>query len=135
MSLLTACYSRSLFLSNNRIMTFSVCLTHISPLSSSITASLFHSRPVSQILLTTDSSPSSGLTSRTLDRTASSERIGLRFVMAALWNRAPPYGIGQAIIFLPCGLYLLLLSFFFFPRLFSAVGNWMSTILLRVVWP
>jgi len=38
-----------------------------------------------------------------------------------LW---PPCGIGQAIIFLPCDFYLL-----FFPRLISAVGDWMSTIL------
>ena len=39
-----------------------------------------------------------------------------------LW---PPYGIGQAIIFLPCGfLYLLLLSIYlFFPRLISAVAD------------
>jgi len=44
-----------------------------------------------------------------------------------LW---PPYGIGQAIIFLPCDFYLLLLSFF--PRLMSAVGDWMST---HMVWP
>jgi len=41
--------------------------------------------------------------------------------MAALWNRAGNY-------ILPCGFYLL--SSFFFPRLFSAVGDWMSTILL-----
>jgi len=27
------------------------------------------------------------------------------------------------------------LSFFFFPRLISAVGDWMSTILPQVVWP
>jgi len=38
-----------------------------------------------------------------------------------------PYGIGQAIIFLPCDFYLL--SIFFFPRLMSAVGDWMSTVL------
>ena len=50
-----------------------------------------------------------------------------------LW---PPYGIGQAIIFLPCDFYLLLLSSsFFFPRLISAVGDWMSTILPHMVWP
>jgi len=30
--------------------------------------------------------------------------ITYQFIMAALWN----YGIGQAIIFLPCDLYLLL---------------------------
>jgi len=61
-----------------------------------------------------------------------------------LW---PPCGIGQAIIFLPCGFFLsffvsfflspffLLFFFFFFPRLISAVAEWMSTILLHMVWP
>ena len=44
-----------------------------------------------------------------------------------LW---PPYVIGQAIIFLPCGLLLLLL---FFPRLISAAADWMSTILPHMV--
>ena len=43
---------------------------------------------------------------------------------------------GQAIIFLPCGFFYLhlLLSF---PRLISAVADWMSTILLHnvTVWP
>jgi len=47
-----------------------------------------------------------------------------------LWS---PYVIGQAIIFLPSGYYLLLLSFF--PRLISAVANWMSAILPHMVWP
>jgi len=42
-----------------------------------------------------------------------------------------PYGIGQAIIFLPCGFYLSI----FFPRLISAAADWMSTVLLHVVWP
>jgi len=38
------------------------------------------------------------------------------------------------IIFLPCGFFFFyLLSFF--PRLISAVAEWMSTILLRIVWP
>jgi len=48
-----------------------------------------------------------------------------------LW---PPYGIGQAqaIIFLPCDFYL---PSSFFPRLISAVGDWMSTILPHMVWP
>jgi len=45
-----------------------------------------------------------------------------------LWS---PYVIGQTIIFLPCGFSL---SSFFFPRLMSAVGNWMSTILTHMVW-
>jgi len=33
--------------------------------------------------------------------------------------------------------YFFLLSFFFlfFPRLISAVGDWMSTILPHMVWP
>ena len=52
-----------------------------------------------------------------------------------LW---PPYGIGQAIIFSWCGFYLLLLLLLLlssFPRLISAVRDWMSTILLHMVWP
>jgi len=66
-------------------------------------------------------------------------------VMAALWNR-------QAIIFLPCGFFYLLLHlwspyvigqaiyiysccgfvFFFFPRLISAVGDWMPSQIGRI---
>jgi len=69
-----------------------------------------------------------------------------------LW---PPYEIGQAIIFLPCGFYVLsihlffiadadiiflpcsfyILSSFFIPRLISAAADWMSTILPHIVWP
>jgi len=41
--------------------------------------------------------------------------------------------MGQAIILLSCGFLHLLLSFF--PRLISAVGDWMSAILLHMVWP
>jgi len=48
-----------------------------------------------------------------------------------LW---PSYGIGQVIIFLPCGFFLSS-SFFFFPRLISAVTDRMSAILLHMVWP
>jgi len=44
--------------------------------------------------------------------------------MASIWNR-------QATILLPCDYYLLS----FFPRLISAVGDWMSTILPHMVWP
>jgi len=44
-----------------------------------------------------------------------------------LWS---PYGIGQTIIFLSCGFFQS-----FFPRLISAVGDWMSTILPHMVWP
>jgi len=50
--------------------------------------------------------------------------------MILLW---PPYVIGQAVIFLPCGFYLLLSIFF--PRLILAVADWMSTILSHMVWP
>jgi len=46
--------------------------------------------------------------------------------MVALYNRADHY------IFI---LFLLLSSFFFFPRLISAVGDWMFTILWHMVWP
>jgi len=42
-------------------------------------------------------------------------------LLAYLW---PPYGMGQAIIFLPCGFFLSS----FFRRLISAVVDWMSTI-------
>jgi len=50
-----------------------------------------------------------------------------------LW---PPFVIGQVIyIFI---LSFVLLSFFFlffFPRLISAIADWMSTILAHMVWP
>ena len=49
--------------------------------------------------------------------------------MVALWNRADHY------IF---ALRFLLVSFFlssFFPRLISAVVDWMSAILPHTVWP
>jgi len=53
----------------------------------------------------------------------------LSFFMVALCNRADHY------IFI---LFLLSSSFFFFfiffPRLISAVGDWMSTILQHMVW-
>ena len=54
-------------------------------------------------------------------------------LVRCLW---PPYVIGQAIIFLPCGFFLssIYLSFFI-PRLISAVADWMSTILWHMVWP
>jgi len=54
---------------------------------------------------------------------------GLPLRQVSLWS---PYVIGQTIIFLPCGFYLLS---FFFPRLILAVGDWMSTILPHMVWP
>jgi len=54
-----------------------------------------------------------------------------QFLRCLLW---PPYVIGQAIVFCPVVSFFLL-SFFFFPRLISAVVDWMSTILQHVVWP
>jgi len=37
-----------------------------------------------------------------------------------LW---PPHGIGQAIIFLPCGFYLSFFFLSFLPHLISAAGD------------
>jgi len=51
-------------------------------------------------------------------------------IMVALCNRADHYIF---ILFLLLLLLLLLLSFFF-PRLISAVEDWMSTILRHMVW-
>ena len=45
-----------------------------------------------------------------------------------------PYATGQAIIFLPCGFFFVLLLSFF-AHLFSAVPDWMSTILPHIIWP
>ena len=54
-------------------------------------------------------------------------------VLQLLWS---PYGIGQAIIFSSCVFFFLSSSFFlFFPRLISAVGDWMFTIHWHMVWP
>jgi len=50
----------------------------------------------------------------------------LKFIMAALWYRARHY------IF---ALWFLSSIFVFFPRLISAVAEWMSTILPHMVWP
>jgi len=46
-----------------------------------------------------------------------------------------PYVTGQTIIFLLCDFYLLSLGLSFFPRLISAVGDWMSTLLPHMMWP
>ena len=48
-----------------------------------------------------------------------------------LWS---PYVIGQTIIFSSCFFFLSSI-FFFFSRLISAVADWMSTILVHMVWP
>ena len=44
-----------------------------------------------------------------------------------VWLLWPPYVTYADIIFLSC--------FFFFPRLISSVADWMSAILLHMVWP
>jgi len=50
-----------------------------------------------------------------------------------LW---PLCGMGQAIIFCPVVSYIFFLYLLsFFHRLISAVADWMSTILLHMVWP
>jgi len=49
-------------------------------------------------------------------------------LLVSLWS---PYVIGQTIIFSSCFFLLHL----FFPRLISAVGDWMFTILWHMVWP
>ena len=59
-------------------------------------------------------------------RTRDLWRFGLVYF---LWS---PYGIGQTIIFLPCGFFYLLSVF---PRLISAVADWMSAVLPHMVWP
>jgi len=55
----------------------------------------------------------------------------LIIIMAALCNRG-------AIIFLPCGFFLLSIFYllsFFLPCLIPAATDWMSTILLHMAWP
>ena len=44
-------------------------------------------------------------------------------IMVALWNRADHY------------IFILWFLLSFFPRLISAVGDWMSAILPHMVWP
>jgi len=51
-------------------------------------------------------------------------KVSYRIIMAALHSR--------------CGHYIFALWFLsssFFPRLISVVAEWMSTILLHMVWP
>jgi len=50
-------------------------------------------------------------------------------VMATLWNRAGHYTV--MLWFLSSSIFYLLFS----PRLISAVGDWMSTILRHMLWP
>ena len=51
------------------------------------------------------------------------------FFMVALWNRADHYIFCRGFFF----FFFFLLSFF--PRVISAVADWMSAILPHMVWP
>jgi len=57
--------------------------------------------------------------------------FGKTSLASSLWS---PYVIGRPYIFSSCDFYLSS-SFFFFPRLISAVGDWIFTILWHMVWP
>jgi len=61
-------------------------------------------------------------------------RPKITLVSRVVWFLWSPYGIGQTIIFSSCTWFLSSLSIFF-PRLISAVADWMSTILPHMVWP
>ena len=60
---------------------------------------------------------------------ANSTDLCVSIIMVALYNRADHYIF---IMFLSSSFFFLLL---FFPRLISAVGDWMFTILWHMVWP
>jgi len=63
-------------------------------------------------------------TTNTTTTTITVTAAAVLFFMVALCNRADHY------------IFILFLSFFlFFPRLISAVGDWMFTILRHMVWP
>jgi len=56
--------------------------------------------------------------------------------VSASVNLKHPAWLGHTIIFSPCGfIFSFFLSIFFSPRLISAVADWMSAILLHMVWP
>ena len=59
---------------------------------------------------------------------AGGDKVTAASVIEVAEDGSPYYGrsIGRTIIFCSCGFYLRLLSFFLlFPRLFSAVADWM----------
>jgi len=70
------------------------------------------------------------LCKQTANMVSSSGVISLKTLKRLLW---PPYVIGQPLYFHPVVSSFFLSSFF--PRLISAVGDWMSTILAHMVWP
>jgi len=53
-------------------------------------------------------------------------------LITCLWS---PYVIGQTIYIFILSFVLSSFFLFFFPRLISAVGDWMSAILPHMVWP
>jgi len=55
--------------------------------------------------------------------------VAVLLIMDALWNRTGHY------IFALWFLSAFFLFSFFFPYQISAVADWMSTILLHMVWP
>ena len=57
-----------------------------------------------------------------------------QLLLSTCCGRPPPCVADADTIFLSCGFFLLLSSSFS-PRLISAVADWMSTILLHMVWP
>jgi len=59
-------------------------------------------------------------------------RLQPSWIFYFLW---PPCVADADTIFLPCGFFLSSIFLFFIPRLTSAVGDWMSTILRHMVWP
>ena len=52
-------------------------------------------------------------------------------IMVALWNRADHYIFALWFLLLLSSVFYLS----FFPRLISAVADWMSAILPHMVWP
>jgi len=66
---------------------------------------------------------------KSINLSCKSTRILNIIIMAALCSRSD-------IIFLPCGFFFFLRSsIFFFPHLFLAIADWMSTVLSRMMWP
>ena len=82
-----------------------------------------------QVRVTSLSSSSTGAKTTTMTRAMN--KI-IKLTIHYLW---PPYVIGQAIyIFILWFLLLYSFFFLFFPRLISAVGDWMSTVPPHMVW-
>ena len=69
---------------------------------------------------------SSGLRTHYTDFMTGPFLLSISVFMAAVWNDRPLYF---------CPVVSFFLCFFFFPRLISAVADWMSTILPHMVLP